>query len=258
MRSTSGAALLLGKGEDASGGRDKPSILSDALEARHRSGVPRRRVGVCSGARAAVDACADRRGRDRPRAITTTRLACRSWSRSRFDQLPRYQVRHEGPDHVEAVLRHGAGWRARSQGTGEGRSKKQAEQVAAARRLGRLPRVGYGRGVRRYGGPRVLVGDTECRSCPRSRSCAATSSGRSWARRSRGSRPTACARFAVTATASSSRAASRARRSPVSNGGASTSCAASTMATCSSSTSACRVSCCEPRGRARRPQSTRT
>src|SRR5262249_62414612 len=47
-----------------------------------------------------------------------------------FDQLPRYQVRHEGPDHSKhffaTVLLRGEPW-----GTGEGRSKKHAEQAAA-------------------------------------------------------------------------------------------------------------------------------
>jgi ribonuclease-3 len=47
-----------------------------------------------------------------------------------FEQLPRYQVRHEGPDHSKRffanVLLRGETW-----GTGEGRSKKQAEQSAA-------------------------------------------------------------------------------------------------------------------------------
>jgi ribonuclease-3 len=47
-----------------------------------------------------------------------------------FESLPRYDVRDEGPDH--AKLFHATvhlGGEAR--GTGEGRSKKQAEQAAA-------------------------------------------------------------------------------------------------------------------------------
>ena len=48
----------------------------------------------------------------------------------RFDQLPRYQVRAEGPDHSKrffaAVRLNGE-----IRGEGEGRSKKQAEQAAA-------------------------------------------------------------------------------------------------------------------------------
>jgi ribonuclease-3 len=47
-----------------------------------------------------------------------------------FDQLPRYQVRAEGPDHAKRffamVTIRGAVY-----GHGQGRSKKQAEQAAA-------------------------------------------------------------------------------------------------------------------------------
>jgi ribonuclease-3 len=48
----------------------------------------------------------------------------------RFDQLPRYQVRAEGPDHSKrfyATVRLDG----QARGEGEGRSKKQAEQAAA-------------------------------------------------------------------------------------------------------------------------------
>ena len=37
--------LLLGRGEEATGGRDKASILADTLEALHRRGLPRARPG---------------------------------------------------------------------------------------------------------------------------------------------------------------------------------------------------------------------
>ena len=47
-----------------------------------------------------------------------------------FDDLPRYQVLDEGPDHAKrffaTVVVNG-----RPEGRGEGRSKKQAEQAAA-------------------------------------------------------------------------------------------------------------------------------
>ena len=48
----------------------------------------------------------------------------------RCEQLPKYQVRHEGPDHSKrffaTVILRGEVY-----GTGEGRSKKAAEQAAA-------------------------------------------------------------------------------------------------------------------------------
>jgi len=48
----------------------------------------------------------------------------------RFDQMPRYEVRDEGPDHAKRFLcqRRPPG---HTPGSGEGRSKKQAEQAAA-------------------------------------------------------------------------------------------------------------------------------
>jgi ribonuclease-3 len=51
-------------------------------------------------------------------------------SARRFDQLPRYEVKDEGPDHAKRFFArvHIGGFRW---GAGEGRSKKQAEQAAA-------------------------------------------------------------------------------------------------------------------------------
>jgi ribonuclease-3 len=124
-----GDALLLGKGEDASGGRAKASILADAMEAviaaAYLDGgwdVARGLVLRLLEARI-IEGAAGPGGHDYKTRLQE--LAAR-----RFDQLPRYQVRHEGPDHSRrffaTVLLRGEPW-----GTGEGRSKKQAEQGAA-------------------------------------------------------------------------------------------------------------------------------
>ncbi len=124
-----GPALLLGKGEDASGGRHKPSILADAIEAVIAAVYL---DGGFDAARALVLHLLE----DRIRAEATgpggqdykTRL--QELAASHFDQLPRYQVRAEGPDHSKqffaAVRLNGE-----IRGEGEGRSKKQAEQAAA-------------------------------------------------------------------------------------------------------------------------------
>jgi ribonuclease III len=124
-----GAYLLLGKGEDAAGGRSKQSILADAFEAVIAA------VYLDQGFEVATDvvlrclqdriaeAAAGPGGRDyktRLQEITAAHALGR----------PRYLVRDEGPDHakhffatvfVNDVL----------YGEGEGRSKKQAEQAAA-------------------------------------------------------------------------------------------------------------------------------
>lgn len=124
-----GSALLLGRGEDASGGRAKASILADAMEAV---------IGALSldadweTTEAVVLRLVEERiveealgpgGRD-----FKTRL--QELAAQRFDQVPRYDVRDEGPDHAKwfrAIVRlAGEVW-----GEGEGRSKKQAEQAAA-------------------------------------------------------------------------------------------------------------------------------
>jgi len=124
-----GAALLLGRGEDTSGGRSKESILADAMEAVIAA------VYLDAGWMAA-EALVVRLLSDRivEEAIGPgggdykTRL--QELTARRFDHVPRYRVRDEGPDHAkwfEAVVSiDGTEW-----GTGEGRSKKQAEQSAA-------------------------------------------------------------------------------------------------------------------------------
>ena len=124
-----GEALLLGKGEDSSGGREKPSILADAMEAvigavyldggwdaasEMVMGLLETRIG---------EAAAGPGGQD-----YKTRL--QELAAQRLDTLPRYDVREEGPDHAKrffaTVFINEEGC-----GTGEGRSKKQAEQAAA-------------------------------------------------------------------------------------------------------------------------------
>ena len=124
-----GAALRLGKGEDASGGRAKPSILADAMEAVIAAvyldgGIePAARLVLNALERHISEQATGPGGRD-----YKTRL--QELAAQRMDQLPRYQVRHEGPDHskwffASVLLRN------EIYGIGEGRSKKAAEQAAA-------------------------------------------------------------------------------------------------------------------------------
>ncbi|MGZ4711540.1 MAG: ribonuclease III [Acidimicrobiia bacterium] len=124
-----GPCLLLGKGEDSSGGREKPSILADAMEAVIAA------VYLDGGMEAAWDVVL-RLFSDRIQGAATgpggddykTRL--QELAAQRFEKLPRYQVRDEGPDHAKrffaTVVLDGQPY-----GHGEGGSKKQAEQAAA-------------------------------------------------------------------------------------------------------------------------------
>ncbi len=124
-----GAALLLGKGEESSGGRTKPSILADAMEAVIAA-------AYLDGGWDAADDLVLSLLQDRIRVAAAgpggqdfkTRL--QELAAQRFDQLPRYSVRAEGPDHSKRFF---ASVRLDGQvrGEGEGRSKKQAEQAAA-------------------------------------------------------------------------------------------------------------------------------
>ncbi len=124
-----GDALLLGKGEDAAGGRTKPSILSDAFEAVIGA------VYIDGGAPAAYDLIERLVG---PQLLGSEarlggfdhKTALQELAARRMVNPPIYVVREEGPDHAKRffaeVLVDG-----RSLGGGEGRSKKQAEQSAA-------------------------------------------------------------------------------------------------------------------------------
>ncbi len=124
-----GAALRLGKGEDASGGRAKPSILADAMEAVFAAvyidgGLDAATQVILAALEPAIrEQAAGPGGSD-----FKTRL--QELAARRVDQLPRYQVRHEGPDHSKQFFATVV-LRGEVYGEGEGRSKKAAEQAAA-------------------------------------------------------------------------------------------------------------------------------
>jgi len=124
-----GASLRLGKGEDASGGRAKPSILADAMEAVIAAVYL---DGGLEPATRLVVAVLERRIREQATGPGgqdyKTRL--QELAAQRCDQLPRYQVRHEGPDHSKRFFAV-VSLRNEEYGAGEGRSKKAAEQAAA-------------------------------------------------------------------------------------------------------------------------------
>lgn len=131
-----GSALMLGKGEDQSGGREKPSILADAAEALIGAvyldkgwGAAEAMIMRLLGERIEV-AAAGPGGQDYKTRLQE--LCART-----FDQLPQYTLHDEGPDHAkqfEAIV-HVQG---KAQGFGRGRSKKQAEQAAAKEAWERL------------------------------------------------------------------------------------------------------------------------
>jgi ribonuclease-3 len=124
-----GSAILLGKGEGVSGGREKPSILADALEAVIGA------LYIDRGWEAARDLVLDLLG-DRISEASEgpggqdykTRL--QELAARQFGSLPRYTVTDEGPDHAKRFFAE-VSVAGQAQGRGEGRSKKQAEASAA-------------------------------------------------------------------------------------------------------------------------------
>ncbi len=122
-----GQHLLLGKGEELSGGREKPSILADAMEAIIGASY------LAEGMEAATQLVL---------SILGTKLATAPSDgadhKSRLQELsahlfglpPRYEVEATGPDHARTFFVT-ATVDGVAYGKGEGRSKKQAEQAAA-------------------------------------------------------------------------------------------------------------------------------
>lgn len=125
-----GDHIALGKGEEASGGREKPSILADTLEALigaiyiaagldHAAEV----VLALLAGRIAAAVAVGPGGQDHKSRLQE--LVARQYA-----SAPRYEVVATGPDHARTFdVTVFVGDAAR--GEGHGRSKKQAEQVAA-------------------------------------------------------------------------------------------------------------------------------
>jgi ribonuclease-3 len=125
-----GGQLRLGKGEELTGGRDKSSIVADAVEAvigavylQHGLEVAR---GVVMRLFADLLKAAPQLGAGLDWKTSLQELAA-----ERGLGVPEYRVSEEGPDHAKVfaarVLLSGA-----ARGTGSGRTKKEAEQNAAS------------------------------------------------------------------------------------------------------------------------------
>ncbi len=124
-----GPELLLGRGEDSSGGRGKSSILANAVEAV--IGAVYLDGGWEAATRFVLRLLGDRIGEAAagPGAEDfKTRL--QELVLRRLGQLPRYEVEGTGPDHARRY-RARLFVAGRDLGVGEGRSKKDAEQAAA-------------------------------------------------------------------------------------------------------------------------------
>ncbi len=139
-----GDIVLLGKGEELSGGRDKASILADALEAVFGAiyldrGLDVSRELIERLFRPRMEAYVRGEG-DRDYKTILQELASQALS-----SMPEYRLEERGPDHAKEFTAtvYVAG---EPFGNGTGRSKKEAEQQAArvahARISERLARAG--------------------------------------------------------------------------------------------------------------------
>ena len=124
-----GPCLRLGKGEDAAGGRSKPSILSDAFEAV--LGAVYLDGGMQAAAALVECLLADRMVLAAQRLDRLDHKTLLQELTARLhDSAPVYVLSDTGPDHDKrffaTVIVQGV-----AVGQGEGRSKKTAEQAAA-------------------------------------------------------------------------------------------------------------------------------
>ena len=124
-----GEFILLGRGEEAGGGREKTSILANALEAVFAV------VCLDSDALSAYALVRSLLSESIDEALAALKqLDAKSQLQelcSRLDNpMPEYRVTDEGPDHAKtfyAAVYIGNDW----MGAGSGRSKKVAEELAA-------------------------------------------------------------------------------------------------------------------------------
>jgi ribonuclease III len=132
-----GSCLRLGRGEELSRGREKESLLADALEAviaavHLDGGLDSSRRVVTALLHEELMQVVDRRHQPGEDDYKTQ---VQEWCQRRFDTLPSYAViRESGPDHdklfeVEVTVK------GEVVGRGSGRSKKEAEQSAAKQAL---------------------------------------------------------------------------------------------------------------------------
>lgn len=131
-----GEAILLGRGEEMTGGRNKSSILADGLEAL--LGAYYLDAGMKASARFVLRLFMPRiRGQVEGGTTTDYKTSLQEMAAALLGSLPEYQITESGPDHakrfVATVLLKGNPY-----GTGDGRSKKEAEQAAAKLAVERL------------------------------------------------------------------------------------------------------------------------
>jgi ribonuclease III len=132
-----GALLRLGRGEELTRGREKPSLLANVLEAIVAA------IYVDGGLEAARAFLRRAFGEEfqhlqemgGPAILHDYKTRLQEWCQKTYDTLPQYVVvKESGPDH-QKIFEVQLAIRGDVRGIGVGRSKKEAEQMAAKQAL---------------------------------------------------------------------------------------------------------------------------
>jgi ribonuclease-3 len=132
-----GALLRLGRGEELTRGREKASLLANVLEAIVAA------VYVDGGLEAArtflrrvfAEEFAHLQELGGPAILQDYKTRLQEWCQKHYDTLPQYVVvKESGPDH-QKIFEVQLAIRGDIRGIGVGRSKKEAEQMAAKQAL---------------------------------------------------------------------------------------------------------------------------
>jgi ribonuclease-3 len=139
-----GKLLRLGRGEELTQGREKPSLLANAFEALVAAVYFDR--GLPSAREFVLDALApdlqEARIAGASAGAVDYKTRLQEWCQKRYETLPQYAtVRESGPDHqktfeVQLMIRGDV------RGLGIGKSKKEAEQMAAKQALAQVVQDG--------------------------------------------------------------------------------------------------------------------
>jgi ribonuclease-3 len=132
-----GSHLLLGKGEEGSGGRKKPSLLANAFEALIAAmyldgGLRNTRTFILKSLKRKIHTLIEKN------LVFDFKTHFQENVQEKFSVLPKYRIKkEEGPEHmktfeVEVFINTDL------YGTGRGKSKKEAEQKAARQGLRKI------------------------------------------------------------------------------------------------------------------------
>lgn len=124
-----GQYMRIGKGEEVTGGRDKNSLLADSLEAL--IGAIYLSHGFAESQRVVANLISEtmENAKDRGAGLDG-KTALQELAAARKISAPEYQISESGPDHDKTFVATAVvGGEAIA--TGEGKSKREAEQIAA-------------------------------------------------------------------------------------------------------------------------------